>query len=209
MATVEEKEITVWYGIFSDFTIKPYDTPLKKLKNKYWIKQEDTGKRYITPYENTYTFYNFSIYNKSLKPAEIELKGWKIKQIYDPLKVKTAFDSTNGVFTDKNGEMRTKVIHRIENGLNYLKEISGYENWQNYDLKNTNDKITAEIESLREERDILYSNVYSFKNTKLYKKIEEGFEKIDKTKPTENNIQAFCDEFKIDELFIESWFETE
>lgn len=205
MEIEKDKENTIWYAIFSDFTIKPYDHPSKGLENIYWIKKEDTGKKHITSYENTYVLYSYEILDKSLNSADIELKGWKIKKINDPAKVKTVFEGTYAIFTDKEGEIRREMVYDIDGALDFLKKISIYDNWQNFDLKTTNDDLKEELETLQKERDALYLKVYTFENTLLFKKIKEWYEKIPENKLSETDIKTFCDEYEVDKSFIDSW----
>lgn len=206
MNTSKDKENTIWYAVFGNNTIKKYENPLKKIKNKYWIKQEDTGKRYIANIsENVYEIYSYEILNKSLNPTKIELNGWKIIQIYDPPKVKHAFIGTYAVFTDPLGELRTEMVHWINSALELLSEISKFDNWQHYDLKMKNDNLLRENESLKNECDTLNSLIDTFKNTDLFQKINESYEVLNEKETSKIEIKAFCDKFQIDKIFIDRW----
>lgn len=214
LSKVQNKEITVWLAINSNFTIRMFDAPQKRLRNIYWIKKEDSGQRYTTSYENTFSIYYYEIYDKKLNPIEIEFNGWKLKRIQDPLE-KHSQNHPKATFANPFGELRIYQVNDfnefgcVKTALEKLEEIGIYNDWQSYDLKSTNENLKEEIEQLKSENNTLYSKVHSFKNTDLYKKIEKCYNDINNKGLSEGQTQSFMKKNNLDENFISTWLETE
>lgn len=209
---MEERKIilepVIWWGIDAKNEVKEYDSPKRKTMVLYWIKQTDVGIRNTTSYGNTYYIYQFEIFDLKQKNAEIVFNNWKIRRIYDPLG-KNAFNWTKVEYVDPTGSLRTIEVRDIKDALKKLYEISEYEDWQYYDLKVLNDKLTVENERLIEVNEELQSKVDAFKNTRLYKRMSSKVGNLNKSRLKQKEThKLFNKQFSVNSDFIRQWFRT-
>lgn len=199
-------EPVIWWGIDAKNEAKKYDSPKRKRKVLYWIKQTDVGNRNTTSYGNTYYIYKFEILDLKQKNAEIVFNNWKIRRIYDPLG-KNAYNYTKVEYVDPTGALRTIEVLDISDALLKLDEISEYEDWQYYDLKVLNDKLSVENERLNEVNEELQSKVDALMNTRLYKRMSSKFGHLNESKLKQKEIhKIFNKEFSVNSNFILQWF---
>lgn len=199
-------EPVIWWGVDSKNGVKKYDSPNKKNRISYWIKQVDEGKRNTTMYKNTYEIYTYEIFDNKLNSAELVFNNWKIRRVYDPIG-KNAYNYTKAEFVDPFNEIRTNQISSIEDALKTLNEICEYNNWQTYDLNILNKKLTEENERLKEENEEFHSKTDAFLGTRLYKRMLKKAQGIIHPKANSKTVQkTFIKEYGVNSNFIHQWF---
>jgi hypothetical protein len=149
-----------YYAISENLDFKEYDSPENAAKSGALYILKLIKVTDITIPGGTVTKkYEIEIYNKDLKPSTFRSGAWSVK----PFKSFIGMYSGSGVsrfnVIDPNGQVKEVRISRYEiKGIivaliEYLRNISKFNTWEEYELNIENIKLRTELEKHQSKKD--------------------------------------------------------